>query len=122
MNKIVTICGSMKFKDKMMEVAKDLVINNKYIVLQCIYSNDKFSESEQQILADLHYNKIEISDAIYVINVKGYIGSSTSKEIEYAKKLGKEIMYLEVLIEKLKQEDLMTAINIYDKNYSTTTD
>ena len=29
---------------------------------------------------------------------------------------------MEVLIEKLKQEDLMTAINIYDKNYSTTTD
>ena len=86
MNKIVTICGSMKFKDKMMEVAKEL---------ECIYSNDKFSETEQQILADLHYNKIEISDAIYVINVNGYIGSSTSKEIEYAKKLGKEVMYLE---------------------------
>lgn len=97
MNKIVTICGSMKFKDKMMEVAKDLEINNKYIVLQCIYSNDRFNESEQQILADLHYNKIEISDAIYVINVKGYIGSSTIKEIEYAKKIGKEIMYLEPL-------------------------
>lgn len=95
MNKIVTICGSMKFKDKMMEVAKELEIKNKYVVIQCIYSNDKFSETEQQILADLHYNKIEISDAIYVINVNGYIGSSTSKEIEYAKKLGKEVMYLE---------------------------
>ena len=39
--------------------------------------------------------KIKISDAIYVINVNGYIGSSTSKEIEYAKKLGKEVIYLE---------------------------
>ena len=29
---------------------------------------------------------------------------------------------MEVLIEKLKQEDLMEAINIYDKNYNTTTD
>ena len=95
MNKIVTICGSMKFKDKIMEIAKELEIKNKYVVIQCIYSNDKFSESEQQILADLHYNKIEISDAIYVINANGYIGSSTSKEIEYAKKLGKEVMYLE---------------------------
>lgn len=95
MNKIVTICGSMKFKDEMMEVAKELEIKNKYVVIQCIYSNDKFSEAEQQILVDLHYNKIEISDAIYVINSSGYIGSSTSKEIEYAKKLGNEIMYLE---------------------------
>ena len=95
MNKIVTLCGSMKFKDKMMEIAKELEINNRYVVIQCVYSNDKFSENEQQILATLHYNKIELSDAIYVINVIGYIGSSTSKEIEYAKKLGKEVMYLE---------------------------
>lgn len=95
MNKIVTICGSMKFKDKMMEVAKELEIKNKYVVIQCIYSNNKFSKDEQQVLADLHYKKIEISDAIYVVNVNGYVGSSTSKEIEYAKKLGKEVMYLE---------------------------
>ncbi len=95
MNKIVTICGSMKFKDKMMEVAKELEIKNNYVVIQCIYSNDKFSDEEQKNLADLHYNKIKISDAIYVINVNGYIGNQTSKEIEYAKKLGKEVMYLE---------------------------
>lgn len=97
MNKIVTICGSMKFKDKMIQVAKELEIKNKYVVIQCVYSNDKFSEEDQQILANLHYNKIKISDAIYVVNVNGYIGSSTSKEIEYAKKLGKEVMYLEPL-------------------------
>ena len=97
MSKIVTICGSMKFKDKMMEVAKNLEINNKYIVIQCIYSNDIFNEEEQQILSDLHYNKIEISDAIYVVNVNGYIGNQTSKEIEYAKNLGKEVMYLELI-------------------------
>ncbi len=95
MNKIVTICGSMKFKEKMIEIAKDLEIKDKYVVIQCIYSNDKFSDNEQSILADLHYKKIDISDAIYVVNVDGYIGSSTGKEVEYAKKLGKEIMYLE---------------------------
>lgn len=95
MNKIVTICGSMKYKDKMMEVAKELEIKNKYVVIQCIYSNARFNEEEQQILADLHYNKIEISDVIYVVNVDGYIGNSTAKEIEYAKKFGKEVMYLE---------------------------
>ena len=49
MNKIVTICGSMKFKDKMMEVAKELEIKNNYVVIQCIYSNDKFSDEEQKI-------------------------------------------------------------------------
>ncbi len=95
MNKIVTICGSMKFKNMMMDIAKDLEIKSKYVVIQCVYSNNTFTEGERQILADLHYNKIEISDAIYVVNVNGYIGSSTNKEIEYAKKLGKEVMYLD---------------------------
>ena len=57
--KIVTICGSMKFKDKMMEVAKDLEIKNKYVVIQCVYSNDKFNEEEQSLLADLKNKKID---------------------------------------------------------------
>ena len=29
MNKIVTICGSMRFEDKMMEISKELEIKNK---------------------------------------------------------------------------------------------
>lgn len=95
MNKIVTICGSMKFVEQMKKVAVKLEIENKYIVIQCVYTNDKLNEEEQQILSELHYKKINISDAIYVVNVNGYIGSSTIKEIQYAKTLGKEIMYLE---------------------------
>lgn len=97
MNKIVTICGSMRFKDKMIEIAKELEIKNKYVIIQCIYSNDNFNEEELLTLAELHYKKIDISDAIYVVNVNGYIGSETTKEIEYATKLGKEVIYLETI-------------------------
>ena len=57
----------------------------------------EFNEEEQVLLADLHYKKIDISDAIYVVNVDGYIGTSTKKEIEYAKSLNKEIFSLEPL-------------------------
>lgn len=78
--KVVTICGSMKFKDKMMEVARNLEIKNKYVVIQCVYSNDKFNEEEQVLLANLHYKKIDISDAIYVVNVDGYIGVHQPKK------------------------------------------
>ena len=41
--------------------------------------------------------KIDMADAIYVINVGGYIGSSTRSEIEYARKNGKEVLSLEPL-------------------------
>jgi hypothetical protein len=48
-----------------------------------------------EILGREHYKKIEISDAIFVVNKDGYIGNSTKNEIELAKKLNKEIIYME---------------------------
>jgi hypothetical protein len=47
------------------------------------------------MLDDMHKRKIDMSDEIFVINVGGYIGDSTKSEIEYAKKHGKKINYLE---------------------------
>ena len=47
------------------------------------------------MLDEMHKQKIDMSDEIYVINVEGYIGESTKNEIEYAKARGKKISYLE---------------------------
>lgn len=49
----------------------------------------------KEMLDDMHKRKIDMADEIYVINVGGYIGSSTKSEIEYAKARGKGILYLE---------------------------
>lgn len=43
------------------------------------------------MLDDMHKCKIDMADGIYVINVGGYIGSSTRSEIEYARHNGKSI-------------------------------
>ncbi len=100
MNKIVTLCGSMKFQKQMESIAESLELTEKYIVIQCIYPSDDRPLTDEEIstLGELHYRKIEISDAIYVVNVGGYIGESTQREIEYARSLGKEIMFLELII------------------------
>ncbi|MCP4259126.1 MAG: hypothetical protein GY774_16700 [Planctomycetes bacterium] len=45
---------------------------------------------------NLHLRKIDISDSIYVLNVGGYIGKSTKREIDYAKKIDKPVSYLEL--------------------------
>lgn len=68
-----------------------------YCVLKPVYNSDDkmLSDSELQNIVKAHYKKIDISDAIFVANVGGYIGKSVAEEIEYAKKLNKEIMYLE---------------------------
>ena len=47
------------------------------------------------MLDDMHKRKIDMADEIFVINVGGYIGSSTRSEIEYAKANGRKVNYLE---------------------------
>ena len=57
--------------------------------------------TEEQLikLKEAHFKRIELSDAILVVNINNYIGKSTNLEIDYAKKLGKEIIYYTDLIE-----------------------
>ena len=43
----------------------------------------------------MHKRKIDMADEIFVINVGGYIGSSTKSEIDYAIAAGKAVHYLE---------------------------
>lgn len=50
------------------------------------------------MLDDMHKRKIDMEDEIFVINVDGYIGSSTRSEIEYATTTWKAVRYLEPLI------------------------
>ena len=96
--KIITICGSLKFKDQMMREAIRLELAGN-VVLTPIYpitdDKDVYTQDEVIILGAMHKEKIKLSDAIFVVNVNGYIGSSTKSEIEYAKELNKEVIYLE---------------------------
>ena len=95
--KTVSICGSMKFADVQKRVAEELELKNGWCVLQCIYGDGKLNYTPQdEVMLDvLHKQKIDLSDAIYVVNVGGYIGKSTRSEIEYARQCGKEIIYHE---------------------------
>lgn len=97
--KVVTICGSMRFEKEMQRIATELEIKNEVCVLQPVYNTERQSlnGNELEKLASAHYKKIDISDAIYVVNVGGYIGKSVTEEIKYAKKHGKEIFYHEGL-------------------------
>lgn len=96
--KVVTLCGSMKFNKQMRRIARALETKKGYCVLQCVYSrkNDKMDNIEEMHnIENAHYKKIELSDAIYVVNIGGYIGEATKRTINYAKKKGKEIIYHE---------------------------
>lgn len=95
--KIVTLCGSIRFWDKIQEMHEKLELEQEYVVIGITphVMNRNFTEYEEEVLDILHKEKIDLSDAIFVVNVGGYIGRSTKSEIEYAKEKGKEILYLE---------------------------
>ena len=95
--KIITLCGSTKFKEDFERVNKELTLKGNIVIsVACFgHSGDIFTGEQKIMLDDIHKRKIDLADAIYVINKNGYIGSSTKSEIEYAKQHGKEILYME---------------------------
>lgn len=95
--KVITLCGSTRFKDDFFEVQKKLTLEGNIVISVGFFghSGDVFTEKDKIMLDDLHKRKIDMADEIFVINKDGYIGSSTKSEIEYAIKTGKKVNYLE---------------------------
>lgn len=97
--KIITLCGSTRFKDQFIEAQKRLTLEGNIVISVGLFghSGDKevWTEGIKEMLDDMHKRKIDMADEIFVINVGGYIGSSTRSEIEYAKSTGKAVRYLE---------------------------
>ena len=85
----------MKFENEMEKIAFILETRYDMCVLQCVYNKDKSELCENDITAlnSAHYKKIENSDAIYVVDINGYIGEQVKKEIALAERLGKEIIF-----------------------------
>ena len=94
--KVITLCGSMKYKKEMMEVAEKLALSGDCVITP-VYLNkpskDDYTAEDAVILGQVHREKIKLSDAILVVNVNNYIGEATKSEIEYAKSLNKEVLY-----------------------------
>ena len=96
--KIVTLCGSTKFKKHFREAEANLTLKGRIVLsLGFFEQSDHIEVTEEQVklFEWLHFHKIDMSDEIFVINVNGYIGESTRKEIEYATQQGKKVTYLE---------------------------
>ena len=91
--KIITICGSLKFKNEIMKITEEMTLRGN-CVLSIVYPTKKaYTDEEKQIFGAMHRERIKISDAVLVVDTDNYIGSSTQNEIEFAKALNKEIIY-----------------------------
>jgi len=96
-SKVVVMCGSMKFLDKVQELAERLELEKGYAVITLLphVINRNLTADEVKRLGDIHLQKIDLADAVYVVNVGGYIGQTVQREIAYAREKGKEILFFE---------------------------
>lgn len=112
---IITICGSTKFKDEIEKAARDLTLQGHIVFAPCVFHHadeENLTAEELIRLENLHKQKINMSDAIFVVNVGQYIGESTYGEIDWAEKMKKEIYFLEEIpeVEKTDKENTEEVI------------
>ena len=98
--KVVTLCGSTRFKEQFMDAQKRLTLAGYIVISVGLFGHagdqevwDGMDEGTlsktKEMLDDMH----NMADEIYVINVGGYIGDSTRSEIQYAEEHGKPVRY-----------------------------
>lgn len=96
----ITICGSLKFEKEIQEWHEKLAFAGhtvySMVVLPSQKGNNKdwYTLDEKETLDLLHLSKIEESDAIFVVDVNGYIGDSTRREIKWALMRAKPVFYM----------------------------
>ena len=96
--KVITLCGSTRFWDHFQRVNAELTVQGNVVFSVAIPSSGDLSplpHGTKTVLDQVHFHKIRMSDEILVLNVGGYIGESTQREIEFAKKIGRKVKYLE---------------------------
>lgn len=104
---VVTLCGSSRFPDAHMLAQMHEALMGNVVIPMSLYGHADFPEGaefltsdgdestpEKQGLDELHLRKIDLADEVLVVNVGGYVGSSTRREIEYAREHGKPVRFL----------------------------
>ncbi len=97
--KVITLCGSTRFKEQFLEQQKRLTLEGNVVISVGLFGHSGDEEvwkpGMKEMLHKMHLQKIDMADEIFVINVGGYIGESTRREIAHAEQTGKPLRYLE---------------------------
>lgn len=86
---IVTLCGSTRFKSEYELVNLYLTLAGYVVISVAAFGHadgHSFNLKEKGLLDDVHLQKIDLADAVVVIDPSGYVGHSTAREIAYAER------------------------------------
>ena len=74
--KVITLCGSTRFKEAFMEAQKKLTLEGNIVISVGMFGHSGDSEVKnegvKEMLDDMHKRKIDMADEIFVVNVGGY--------------------------------------------------
>ena len=96
-HEVVTLCGSTRFKDDFLKAQEALTLAGKLVISLGFFEHAEgktVSPETEALLADIHRQRIDMSDSIFVINRDDYIGKSTASEIGYARAVGKTVRFM----------------------------
>lgn len=95
---VVCLCGSTSFDREFRRTFERLTLEGNIVLTIApffrAHMKRDFAPDVLNMFQNMHLQRIDMADEIYVVNPRGYIGESTAKEIEYAKSIGKPISYL----------------------------
>lgn len=103
--KIVCLCGSTRFSEAYQKAnLEETLAGNIVLTIGCDMKADAhlFADKSPDELAqikarldELHLRKIRMSHEVLILNVGGYVGDSTKREIAFAREAGKHVRWLE---------------------------
>ena len=103
---VVCLCGSTKFAEAFARAAYDEGMAGRIVLSVCFFAHRPdttpagmkpftLTPEQKTRVDELHLRKIDLADEILVLNVGGYLGDSTKRELEYAISQGKRVRFLE---------------------------
>lgn len=97
---IVCLCGSTRFKQAFIDANFRETMAGRIVLSVGWFGHADGAvytptSEEKAALDELHLRKIDLADRLLVLNVGGYVGDSTRREIEYATRTGKPTAFLE---------------------------
>lgn len=100
--RVVVLSGSTRFRERFEEIAAELTMEGVIVMMPHVWvrSGPAYADitpEDKFKLDELHLQKIDRADEVLVVNPGGYVGASTSKEIEYAIRTGKTVHYTDPL-------------------------
>ena len=96
--KIVCLCGSTKFKDAFAKANRDETLKGNIVLSVGVFSHEEnldMAGDTKKMLDELHFRKIDMADVVLFLNVNGYIGKSTLRELKYCRVNEKNVRFLE---------------------------